>query len=121
MRDGVSLISEERSRQIEHEQYSNAHDDTHEIEEIALAAPCYAIPNSIRGQIADKINCTNIDTFLTRLWPWGWEWWKPAKTNSGGVINSIEDRVRELTKAGALIAAEIDRLQRIPVGKLLNR
>jgi hypothetical protein len=32
--------------------------------------------------------------------PWGESWWKPTP----------EDRVRELVKAGALIAAEIDRL-----------
>lgn len=34
-------------------------------------------------------------------WPWDKEWWKPSK-----------DQVRNLVKAGALIAAEIDRLQR---------
>ena len=34
-------------------------------------------------------------------WPWDMEWWKPTTT------------IRNLTKAGALIAAEIDRLQRI--------
>ena len=35
-------------------------------------------------------------------WPWGTESFKPG------------DRLRELAKAGALIAAEIDRLQRLP-------
>jgi len=35
------------------------------------------------------------------LWPWGSEWWKPSK-----------DPIRDLVKAGALIAAEIDRLQK---------
>jgi hypothetical protein len=34
-------------------------------------------------------------------WPWDAEWWKPSP-----------DSVRNLVKAGALIAAEIDRLQR---------
>jgi hypothetical protein len=38
---------------------------------------------------------------LCPWWPWRWEWWKPG------------NRVRELEKAGALIAAEIDRLSRI--------
>ena len=33
-------------------------------------------------------------------WPWEPRWWKP------------KSRVRNLVKAGALIAAEIDRLQR---------
>ena len=31
---------------------------------------------------------------------WDWTWWKP----------SPNDRIRELSKAGALIAAEIDRI-----------
>ena len=34
------------------------------------------------------------------LWPWALSQWKPTP----------DDRIRELTKAGALIAAEIDRL-----------
>lgn len=33
-------------------------------------------------------------------WPWAKEFWKPDST----------DRVKELAKAGALIAAEIDRI-----------
>ena len=36
------------------------------------------------------------------LWPWRPSWWKPTP----------DDRVRELVKTGALIAAEIDRLRR---------
>jgi hypothetical protein len=36
-------------------------------------------------------------------WPWDKGWWKPTPDN----------RIRELEKAGALIAAEIDRLQRM--------
>jgi hypothetical protein len=35
-------------------------------------------------------------------WPWDEKWWKPS-TNP----------IRNLVKAGALIAAEIDRLQRV--------
>lgn len=33
-------------------------------------------------------------------WPWAVRWWKP------------KDPIRDLVRAGALIAAEIDRLQR---------
>jgi hypothetical protein len=39
---------------------------------------------------------------VPKFWPWKPWWWKPS-TN----------RIDELVKAGALIAAEIDRLQRI--------
>lgn len=34
-------------------------------------------------------------------WPWDAQWWKPT------------NKVRNLTKAGALLQAEIDRLERI--------
>jgi hypothetical protein len=36
------------------------------------------------------------------FWPWDQDWWKPSP-----------DPIRNLVKAGALIAAEIDRLQRL--------
>lgn len=39
---------------------------------------------------------------ILRAWPWEARFWKPCP----------DDRARELVKAGALIAAEIDRLQR---------
>ena len=55
---------------------------------MAVAAACYALPAWCRGR--------------TRRWPWDDEWWKPTP----------DDRIRELVKAGALIAAEIDRLLR---------
>jgi len=42
-------------------------------------------------------------------WPWCDSWWKPAKISQSG---SKADRIKELVKAGALIAAEIDRLNR---------
>jgi hypothetical protein len=40
------------------------------------------------------------------MWPWKPDWWKPSPGTDE------EARIRELAKAGALIAAEIDRLQR---------
>lgn len=86
--DGVKLIAAERERQIEREGYDAEHDDSdHDQQELARAAAQYAIPSHLRG---------------VSLWPWSWIWWKPTP----------DDRVRELVKAGALTAAEIDRLQR---------
>lgn len=37
------------------------------------------------------------------IWPWDDKYWKPTP----------EDRIKELSKAGALIAAQIDYLQNI--------
>lgn len=85
--DGVSLIAAERKRQVEAEGWTPEHDDEHDTSELAQAAAVYAAPHP-RNRIMD-------------LWPWHYTWWKPGPT-----------RERELVKAGALIAAELDRLQR---------
>jgi hypothetical protein len=90
--DGVALIAAERRRQIEVEGWTPKHDDEHASDELALAAVCYAMPES--GRLARYT--------MPPWWPWDASWWKPSPT----------DRVRELVKAGALIAAEIERLQR---------
>ena len=95
---GVELIAQERQRQIDEERYSPQHDARyHHDGQLAKAAACYALPEGYRRLI-----------FLTprplpELWPWGEETWKPTP----------DDRLRELVKAGALIAAEIDRLQAV--------
>lgn len=92
MATGAELIAAERDRQMDSEGWSSEHDDAHVNDEIAMAASCYALPNRHRRLIAD----------VPAGWPWSTDFWKP----------STDDRVRELVKAGALIAAEIDRLQR---------
>ena len=86
---GAQLIAAERERQKRKEGWTAEHDDEHEWSEMALAAVCYA-----RNGGSKAATCP-------RDWPWDDLWWKPSN-----------DRVRDLTKAGALIAAEIDRLLR---------
>lgn len=83
--DGVSLIAAERDRQVNEEGWTDEHDDQHANESLSVAAACYALP-------------TNLRFTIMHLWPWARKWWKPSP-----------DRIRDLTKAGALIAAEIDR------------
>ena len=100
MKSGIELIAEERKRQVEKEGWSAEHDSDHWRGELADAAACYTLGKSamekyfndgIGGEIKLTIN----------LWPWEKKWWKPTR----------KDRIKELTKAGALIAAEIDRIQ----------
>lgn len=95
---GVRLIAEERLRQVTKEGWTPEHDADHDKEELALAAVCYAIPQSQRDHRRDG------DPPYW-FWPEGWTegYWRPTPN----------DRIRELTKAGALIAAEIDRLDAI--------
>jgi len=94
-RDGVALIAAERRRQVEQEGWTPEHDDRHDGGELAEAAACYAAP-----WFPPRPRDEGAPPIAPEGWPWGARWWKPG------------DRVRELTKAGALIAAEIDRLQR---------
>lgn len=96
MKTGIELIAEERKRQIEAEGFTKEHDAEHTNESLALAAVCYAIPSVQRTYAYDPI----LKARAPQFWPWDIKYWKP----------SPEDRIKELVKAGALIAAEIDRL-----------
>ena len=57
--------------------------------------------------------------FFTFVWPWQFKYYKPVNYNRNKntcdpeTKTDIEARIHELAKADALIAAEIDRLQRI--------
>lgn len=98
--DGVALIATERKRQIVKEGFTPGHDSLNQYGDLALAAACYALPENERPLDSNR--------GVPSYWPWAWDemFWKPTPT----------DRIRELTKAGALIAAEIDRLQRAQKG-----
>jgi hypothetical protein len=92
--DGVARIEEERRRQIEEEGFSLKHDlERNAHGECARAAACYALPMEIRSSFF-SLGMGHL------LWPWATKRFKPIP----------KDRIRELEKAGALVAAEIDRL-----------
>jgi hypothetical protein len=103
---GTELIAAERARQIEVEGWTPEHDDAHTGGEMAIAAAYYAWPAP--RPLAVK-----------KAWPWDAKWRKPAVP--GGRIGFPEPhtpeevreaRMHDLVRAGALIAAELDRLQR---------
>jgi hypothetical protein len=94
---GSELIADERKRQIEKEGYTAAHDDGYVNHELVLAADTYLQ----LGWVTEVI-----DGYPPFTWPWDDRYYKPS-----------EDPIRNLVKAGALIAAEIDRLQRLETGK----
>lgn len=89
--DGAGMIESERQRQIVEEGWDPKHDDKHDDRELALAAKCY-----LDWYVCDGVFGEDI----MNVWPWAKEWWKPTTD------------IRDLVKAGALIAAEIDRLKR---------
>lgn len=96
--NAIELIKQERERQISVEGWTHEHDDTHANGELACAAFCYAFPPMFRH--SERFRNRGSDE--PHYWPWLMEWWKPTPN----------DRIRELVKAGALIVAEIERLQR---------
>ncbi|HBS6692588.1 ead/Ea22-like family protein [Klebsiella variicola] len=78
----------ERQRQVTAEGWTDERDDGYQNSELADAAACYAIHAHNQG-------------FSTPAhWPWSQDWWKQTSPR------------RDLVKAGALILAEIERLDR---------
>lgn len=90
----------ERRRQIEAEGWTPEHDDQHGLGELARAAASYAATYAAECDNS-IVTEARLVTFARAIWPWGLGWFKSA----GG-------RRRLLVKAGALILAEIERLDR---------
>ena len=120
MKSGIELISEERKRQIEVEKWDYQHDDDYKNGELIGAAACYAVnalnKDGIKSRVQIRLEAES--SFLSGntgdrgdrqlrkagwydAWPWDSQWDKRAK----------HDKQRSLVIAGALIAAELDRVQ----------
>ncbi len=100
---GVLAITAERIRQIQDEGFLPDHDDAHRNGELTQAAAAYAYPEQ------EGVTMLFQDFRGGVLFPASWDssWWKP------GTGAFLAGRKRELEKAGALIAAEWDRLERL--------
>lgn len=99
--DGWIRIANERSRQIGKEGWTAEHDDAHDRGELADAAGCYVALAAVQAQMPTIAQDFDPPKNPPGDWPWSEGWWKPSR-----------DPIRNLEKAGALIAAEIDRLER---------
>jgi hypothetical protein len=105
---GLEMIIEERKRQVEEEGWRTEHDAEHDDGSIAWAAVCYAAPGPV---YREKHVLRGI--FFRDPWPWDQRWDKRRTVHGDGALTTDQakrTRIRELTKAGALIAAEIDRI-----------
>lgn len=109
-RDGAGAIGDERRRQMSQENFDAKHDDAHAGGELALAAACYAAP----VQLYEKLGGESTVVTFRDPWPWaeGWDKRTPFGAKFGSV-KALRMRQRELEKAGALLAAEWDRLERM--------
>ncbi len=99
---GAMLIAKERTRQVEEEGWDDAHDDDRETGSLAVAGACYALDVVAKNENVHFSWQVRYAELAGELFPFDREWWKPTL-----------DPIRELVKAGALIAAEIDRLHRL--------
>ncbi|UWU64136.1 hypothetical protein [Pseudomonas aeruginosa] len=88
-------VQAERRRQITVEGRTPEHDDEHDNGEMARAAACYALAGS------SAPNDGTAALLVSLAWPWDEQWWKPSTAR------------RDLIKAGALILAEIERIDRV--------
>jgi len=102
MKTGIEIIAEERQRQINVEGWTAEHDLQHADNELANAGATYAMDSDCRDALMHlAYDCELLG--IPPTWPWDEKWYKPTP----------DDRIKELAKAGALIAAEIDRLNKI--------
>ena len=98
---GIEMIAAERERQQSIEGWTPEHDEQHRDEALAWAAACYAA----RGRIFREGTDHRGYPIVYDAWPDSWSLvWDKRKKHT---------RLKQLAIAGALIAAEIDRLQRV--------
>lgn len=94
----LDSVIQERVRQVQIEGWTPEHDDEHAAGALGKAGGFYAL--NAGAALHFGTTETSICGDAPSGWPWASEWWKPK--------NSRHD----LVKAGALIIAEIERLDR---------
>lgn len=90
-RAAIDVLAERR-RHTEREGWTPEHDDEHADGQLAAAAAAYARAASMQGRGFWDVE--------PAFWPWDSSWWKPGPPR------------RMLEKAGALILAEVERIDR---------
>ena len=90
MRTGIEDITDERTRQIFLKGFTTDHDKLYSEGQLLKAAASYQLQAQFGG----------FEKYPPNLWPWDAAEWHPSPLPT-----------RNLAKAGALVAAEIDRLK----------
>ncbi|MDE4098983.1 hypothetical protein [Phaeobacter gallaeciensis] len=102
--NGIEAIAAERQRQIEEEGWTPENDDQHDDESLAMVAAIFAAPDHLFCQQVDEYDDGTKSVTFYDPWPISW--------HDGWDRRTDFDRKRLLVIAGALLAAEIDRLDR---------
>lgn len=99
--DAARDVLAERARQVSVEDFDALHDDHYQHLEMPIAAACYALSPEpfVWTDMGTGEKSTRIPT-CPPIWPWSRSWWKPRT------------RRENLVRAGALILAEIERIDR---------
>jgi hypothetical protein len=100
---GAGAISKERDRHTKIEGWTPSHDDQHTEQSMPIAAACYALNGTPAQAVIVNDDNDPEKNELWDAWPWSPKWDKREK----------HSRLHQLEIAGALIAAEWDRLKRI--------
>lgn len=95
----------ERRRQVEAKGWTPKHDDWHLAGELADAAACYAVAGG--GTVMFGHAVLTFQHAGHAVWPWSVDAWRPSTDP-----DELTAKRRNLVKAGALILAEIERLDR---------
>lgn len=103
---GVERIAQERTRQLLEEGYTQESDAKLPDGSLAMAAVCYAMDEQLYFK-EEFVGGFKLED------PWPWEQGYDKRRHNGNMVRydlSRAERIAQLTKAGALIAAEIDNL-----------
>lgn len=106
---GVAMIDDERTRQFAEEGYTDLHDDEHSRGEFVAAASAYLMscvdmPDELPDDVPEEARpmmemmMAAAPMMAQMSWPFDKDSFKPS-----------DDILRNLVRAGAFIAAEIDR------------
>lgn len=98
MKNGAELIVIERQRQVSIKGWTSEHDDEHSDNQLLSAAESYiqaTVQLNNGHYLHEAVRVAGIE------WPW-----------DDALLKVSPNPIRNLVKAGALIAAEIDRIQR---------
>lgn len=119
-RDGLARspltdIAGERFRQVQQEGWTPAHDDQHDDGSLALAAALYATPIPLH-----RVEESASGVRWSDPWPWTKRCWAGREQAGDEMVGRVNegdgrqkhDARRRLVIAGALIVAEIERLDR---------
>lgn len=104
---GIEAFASERTRQIELLGYTIEHDADHHFTDLVKAAQCYsAVAAMTETNVWDEqtqewfTRDEIIEGIIDTIWPWEPHFFKPST-----------DAMRNLEKAGALLAAAYDNLE----------